>query len=241
LIYKNQIKSLDYFFGEDSIIFALSKQKTSMVKGVITGDLVNSTNIAAEWRQAVVEALYECAADFSLLTPINVEIYRGDSFQVVVDNPECTLTVAVAFRAKLRASTPEKKEIWDARISVGIGDVSFESDKIVTSDGEAFRLSGRTFDTMGKKRLAITTPWIDFNNSMELVTRFADDVVSSWTAKQAKVVYHALKSPKTQKDMAAELGLSKQNFNSHWGSAKVQLISDYIEYYKTLIVKYSQL
>ena len=25
-----------------------------MIKGVITGDLVNSTNIAAEWRQAVV-------------------------------------------------------------------------------------------------------------------------------------------------------------------------------------------
>jgi len=37
-----------------------------MIKGVITGDLVNSTNIAAEWRQAVVGALYKCAADFSL-------------------------------------------------------------------------------------------------------------------------------------------------------------------------------
>ena len=39
-----------------------------MIKGVITGDLVNSTNIAAEWRQAVVGALYKCAADFSPLT-----------------------------------------------------------------------------------------------------------------------------------------------------------------------------
>ena len=81
----------------------------SMIKGVITGDLVNSTNIAAEWRQAVVGALYKCAADFSPLTPINIEMYRGDSFQVVVGNPEYALTVAVAFRAKLRASTPEKK------------------------------------------------------------------------------------------------------------------------------------
>ena len=102
----------------------------SMIKGVITGDLVNSTNIAAEWRQAVVGALYKCAADFSPLTPINIEMYRGDSFQVVVGNPEYALTVAVAFRAKLRASTPEKKEMWDARVSVGIGDVSFESDKL---------------------------------------------------------------------------------------------------------------
>ena len=159
-----------------SIIFVSSKQSMSMIKGVITGDLVNSTNIAAEWRQAVVGALYKCAADFSPLTPINIEMYRGDSFQVVVGNPEYALTVAVAFRAKLRASTPEKKEMWDARVSVGIGDVSFESDNIVTSDGEAFRLSGRTLDTMGKKRLTISTPWCDFNKSIELVTRFADEV-----------------------------------------------------------------
>ena len=180
-----------------SIIFVSSKQSMSMIKGVITGDLVNSTNIAAEWRQAVVGALYKCAADFSPLTPINIEMYRGDSFQVVVGNPEYALTVAVAFRAKLRASTPE--------------------------------------------RLTISTPWCDFNKSIELVTRFADEVVSSWTAKQANVVYHSLMSPKTQKDMAVELGLSKQNFNSHWTSAKVQLILDYLEYYKTLIVKYNQL
>ena len=58
-----------------------------MIKGVITGDLVNSTNIAAEWRQAVVGALYKCAADFSPLTPINIEKYRVDRFKVVVGNP----------------------------------------------------------------------------------------------------------------------------------------------------------
>lgn len=214
------------------------KQLISMIKGVITGDLVNSTHIAVEWRQAVVDALNTCITDFSASTPIKLEMYRGDSFQVVVDNPELSLTVAVALRAKLRASAPEKKDIWDARTSVGIGDVSYESDNIVTSDGEAFRLSGRTFDAMGKKKLTITTPWTEFNNAMELVTRFADDVVSSWTIKQAKVVYHSLLFPKTQKDMAAELGLTKQNFNSHWSSAKIQLIQDYIQYNKSHISQF---
>ena len=209
-----------------------------MIKGVITGDMIDSTNIAVEWRQAVVDALNACVTDFSSLTPIKIEMYRGDSFQVVVDNPELSLTVAIALRAKLRASTPEKTEIWDARISVGIGDVSFESDNIVTSDGEAFRLSGRTFDTMGKKKLVITTPWSEFNSTMELVTRFADDIVSSWTVKQSKVAYHSLLFPKTQKDMAADLGMTKQNFNSHWTSAKIQLIQDYIEYNKLHISQF---
>lgn len=209
-----------------------------MIKGVLTGDLVNSTNIAVEWRQKVAGALNVCVTDFSPLTPIKIEMYRGDSFQVVVDNPELSLAVAVALRAKLRASTPEKKDIWDARISVGIGDVSYESDNIVTSDGEAFRLSGRAFDIMGKKRLIITTPWSEFNNAMELVTRFADDVVSSWTVKQARVAYHSLLFPKTQKDIAADLGMKPQNLNSHWTSARIQLIQDYIEYSKLHISQF---
>lgn len=92
-----------------------------------------------------------------------MEMYRGDSFQVVVDNPELALSVAIALRAKLKASTPDKSEVWDARLSLGIGDVSFASGNILTSDGEAFRLSGRAFDNIGKKRLCISTPWAELD------------------------------------------------------------------------------
>lgn len=212
----------------------------SMIKGVITGDLVNSTNIAAEWRQAVVEALHICIAESMSLTPVKMEMYRGDSFQVVVDKPEYALAVAIALRAKLKATTPEKQEMWDARLSIGIGDVSFESDNILTSDGEAFRLSGRSFDNIGKKRLNISTPWQEFDNAIDLVTRFADDVITSWTAKQAKVVYQSILFPKLQKDLAEELGMTRQNFNYHWSSAKGQLILDYIEYFKSLISNYNK-
>lgn len=163
-----------------------------MIKGVITGDLVNSSHIATKWRQTVMDALNACVKDFSSLTPIKMEMYRGDSFQVVVDNPELALSVAIALRAKLKASTPDKSEVWDARLSLGIGDVSFTSGNILTSDGEAFRLSGRAFDNIGKKRLCISTPWAELDNDLDLVTRFADSIVSGWTEKQALVFYHAL-------------------------------------------------
>lgn len=210
-----------------------------MIKGVITGDLVNSTNIASEWRQNVVDALNASVTDFVSLTPVRMEMYRGDSFQIIADKPEYALAVAVALRAKLRASTPKNQNIWDARLSIGIGNISFESDSIVTSDGEAFRLSGRSFDSIGKKRLIVSTPWAEFNNAIELVTRFADDIISSWTVKQAMIVGHSLLCPKKQKDMAEDLGMTKQNFNHHWTSAKAQLILDYIEYFKTLMLKHN--
>ena len=209
-----------------------------MIKGVITGDLVNSTNIAAKWRRTVVDALHACVAESQPLTPMKLEMYRGDSFQVVVDKPEDALAIAIALRAKLKAETPDRQELWDARLAVGVGEISFESDNIVTSDGEAFRLSGHSFDHIGKKRLSISTPWSDFNTDIELVTRFADDVITSWTAKQARVVYQSMLFPKLQKDQAEELGMTRQNFNYHWSSARGQLILDYVEYFKSLISKY---
>ena len=167
LITQNQGNIFD--FPKENIIFApeLIKLFKFMIKGVITGDLVNSTNIAAEWRQSVLDALNVCVADFLPLTLCNLEMYRGDSFQIVVDKPDYALAVAIALRAKLKAMTPGKLQLWDARLSIGIGDISFESDNIVTSDGEAFRLSGRSFDNIGKKRLSISTTWPDFNKDMQ--------------------------------------------------------------------------
>lgn len=210
-----------------------------MIKGVITGDLVNSSHIATEWRQTVIDALNSCVKDFSSLTTIKMEMYRGDSFQVVVGNPELALSVAIALRAKLKASTPDKSEVlWDARLSLGIGDVSFESENILTSDGEAFKLSGRAFDNIGKRRLCISTPWKELDNNLDLVTRFADSIVSGWTEKQASVFYHALVFPKLQKKLAEDMGMTSQNFNYHWGAAKVQLILDYINYYKSFVTKF---
>ena len=211
-----------------------------MIKGVITGDLVKSTNIAAEWRQTIMDALNACAADFVTVTPVKIEMYRGDSFQIIVDRAEYTLAVAIALRAKLKAITPDDSSAWDARVSVGIGTISFESDNILTSDGEAFRLSGRAFDTIGKRRLNVSTPWPEMNDAFNLDTRFADELISSWTAKQSKVAYYSILFLKTQKDMAEDLGMTRQNFNFHWRTSKTQLILDYIDYFKTLLAKHNR-
>lgn len=87
--------------------------------------------------------------------------------------------------------------------------------------------------------MIISTPWLNFNNEIELVTRFADDVITSWTAKQAMVVYLSmLFSNKLQKDLAEDLCMTKQNFSYHWISARGQLILDYVKYFESLILKY---
>jgi len=208
-----------------------------MIKGVITGDIINSSEIDIKWRQSVIDSIYKVIPDLSSVSSISIEMFRGDSFQAVVEDAEQVLSAAIAIRTSLKASTPENEKMWDARVSIGIGDIAFESNKIGTSDGEAFRLSGRAFDNIAKSRLVLVSPWTDFNESINLNTRFADDLITSLTSKQAKVVYKSILAPKKQKDMAEELGMTRQNFNYLWTSSRGQLILDYIAYFKTLIRK----
>lgn len=133
----------------------------------------------------ISETLKKVIADFRMQTPANIEMFRGDGFQIIVEEPSSALAIGIA----LRANTPDSLSPWDARISIGIGEVSYESESIVTSDGEAFRLSGREFDTLGKRRIAICTSHEELNAELKLNTAFADEIITKWTPKQAEVVY----------------------------------------------------
>lgn len=88
-----------------------------------------------------------------------MELYRGDSFQLLVEDPALAIYIAILLRAGLIYNTPDTSDgVWDARISVGIGSIDFISENIVTSDGEAFLLSSTQLDNIGKRRLAVKTP-----------------------------------------------------------------------------------
>ena len=126
------------------------------IKAVITGDIINSTRIRAERRTLLIDSILRVADELKILSPLQIEMFRGDSFQVVVDEPEEALRIAILLRAGLKCSTPlECGSAWDARIALGVGEISYGADKIVMSDGEAFHFSGRELDGIGKSRLAV--------------------------------------------------------------------------------------
>ena len=206
-----------------------------MIKGIITGDIVDSSFISNEWKSKISEILQKVIYDFRIQSPANLEMFRGDSFQITVENPSFALAIGIALRAALRANTPDGLTPWDARISIGIGEVSFESESILTSDGEAFRLSGRGFDTLGKRRLFISTSTEGLNTELKLNTAFADEIITKWTPKQAAVVYVGLIKEASQKDMAESMDMKLSNFNKHWNLAHVSLILSYINRFQFLI------
>ena len=135
-----------------------------MMKAVITGDIINSTAIPIEQRPQLLQVLDRIVSDLKHLCSMKYEVFRGDSFQILIDQAEYALLVAVLVRAGLRMNTPKNSRLmWDARIAVGVGNVEFIADQIVTSDGEAFQLSGRAFDELGKQHLVVTSESEDLN------------------------------------------------------------------------------
>lgn len=206
------------------------------IKGVITGDIIESSAIQIKYRDFLLESIRGIADELFVIEPINIEFFRGDSFQMVIDTPENAMKIAVLLRAGLKSHTPnECKNPWDARLSLGVGTISYHANNIVLSDGEAFQYSGRELDEMGKRRLIVKTRWSDVNEELQVSTAFADEVISSWSVPQSQATYQALLYNTSQKEIAHKFQKSAQNISKLLGAAKINLIQMYIDRYHKLI------
>lgn len=206
------------------------------IKGVITGDIIESSAIQIKYRDFLLKSIREIADELSVIEPLRIEMFRGDSFQAVIDSPENAIKIAVLLRAGLKGHTPKEcKKPWDARLSIGVGTISYHADNTVLSDGEAFQYSGRTLDEMGKRRLVVKTRWADVNEELQVSGAFADEVISSWSVPQSQAAYQALLYNTSQKEIANKFQKSAQNISKLLGAAKVNLVQMYIDRYHKLI------
>ena len=206
------------------------------IKGVITGDIIDSSAIQIEYRDFLLKSIQKIAEELNVIEPLKIEFFGGDSFQMVINNPENAMQIAILLRAGLKSHTPKGCEKpWDARLSLGVGTISYHADNVVLSDGEAFQYSGRELDEMGKRRLIVKTRWSDVNDELLVSTAFADDVISSWSVSQSQAAYHALLCNTAQKDIAKKLHKSAQNISKLLSAAKVNLVQMYLDRYHNLI------
>ena len=207
-----------------------------MLKGIITADIIGSTSIDADARGELPELINQLTDELQEVSQIQVEIFRGDSFQVMVQDVEKTPLVAVLLRAGLRKSELRSKtKILDSRMAIGIGKVSYINEKITLSDGEAFILSGREFDELGKRKLSILTPSEDVNAELRVETAFLDDVISHWTRQQSECIYNALLTNAKQYQLASDDNTSRQNVGKKLSAAKERLVRMYLDRVSFLI------
>lgn len=211
------------------------------IHAIITGDIVRSESIGLDKRDGLIKTLRRALEELQHHSPMKMEIYRGDSFQIIVDNPEKSLRIASMIRAYLIGNAPEdEKNGWDARISIGIGAIEYNGESIVVSDGEAFRLSGRGLDNIEKNRLTITTCWKDVNDEVNASIGFVDNLITNLSRNQASLLYLAVAKELPQVEIAGRTGKSQQNISKTLNAAKEPLLSRYLNRFESLITRYCE-
>ena len=77
------------------------------IKGVITGDIIDSSAIQIEYRDFLLESMRVIVNELSVIEPLKIEFFRGDSFQMVIDIPENALKIATC---RVKKSNPEGQQ-----------------------------------------------------------------------------------------------------------------------------------
>ncbi|MCX6569630.1 MAG: hypothetical protein NT147_11375, partial [Candidatus Aminicenantes bacterium] len=114
-------------------------------------------------------------------------------FQCALSDPKYSLWTAVFIRTELIKLRTNDIRV-DVRLGLGLGSASsWNEHNISSSDGEAFRLSGKALDSLksGKekyRRLRVLSPWPDQNALLSVLAVFLDAVMQRWTPEQAEAI-----------------------------------------------------
>ena len=175
---------------------------------VITGDIINSKNHdPSSWMAPLKKELNKAGK-----SPGNWEIYRGDSFQVLLTKPEHFLLFAISIKSAIKSI---KK--LDVRMAIGIGEITFKTEKITESNGSAFVNSGEKFERLKeeKQNLAIKSNWPDFDREMNLYLKLSLIAMDNWTVNAAQTISKVIENKDTsQADLGQLLGINQSAVSS---------------------------
>ncbi len=215
---------------------------------VVTGDIISSSKIRGPVRNLVLNKLKEGVGEITKQLLKNkkkqFEIFGGDSFQMMLEEPELAMLVGILIRAKLREldtaqyyNTKRSIQRFDARIAIGIGKIDFIRNKIVESDGEAFRNSGLMIMEMKKQgiNLKVKTPWTEADKELQVSSLLADNIISGWSAYQAEAAYLYLLYNLTQAEIAQKLKISQSGIYHRLEHGSVESIKTFIKRFEEII------
>ncbi|CAM1354880.1 SatD family protein [Tenacibaculum insulae] len=194
---------------------------------ILTGDIVNSRKTDTTiWLLKLKKVLSKFGEQ-----PKNWDIFRGDSFQLEVP-------IENAFYAAflLKAALKQIENI-DIRIGIGIGYKDIESKNITEANGEAYINSGKIFDDLVKKQLiAIKSPWLEFDEELNLALDLALLTMNNWTKNSAEVFQISIENPLlTQSQIAKRLGITQGRVSERQKRAGYDSIIKLNNRYKALI------
>ncbi len=201
------------------------------VKAVITGDLVNSSLLG----KGALNALLKSIEKYFTAQEIPFGFYRGDSFHALCEVDMALKTACLLRTIAKQVSKKEGETGSDIRMAIGIGKVEEPVRNLGTAKGEAFILSGREMDHLGKDGPRLIMRCMDplADNGLAAISAFADFLIRNMTIKQAEVV-HLLLQKATQTEVALKLGKTQPTINKHASAAHWNELEGLLKIYQKL-------
>lgn len=185
----------------------------------------------------MVEGSKQLRKAFPQVIPLEVDIFRGDSWQLLVKDPRYALRVALFYRAFLRARM--ESHDFNTRIGVAIGELDFvPRDSVSEGQGEVYTLSGKALENLPN---TVSMSFLSSNNlhkkCLNTIVQLIDSLSTRWTDKQSLAILGALQGW-TQKKIAKilwEKKISQQAVAQHLKSSGWYAVEKGIEYFEEYI------
>lgn len=210
--------------------------------GVIKGDIVASREFtdSQKWLIPLKNLLSTWGE-----TPKQWELVWGDFFQLEIAQPQEVLCKALRIKALIKKIEPKSahKNIStiDVRMSIGIGDKTFNGARISESNGPAFINAGEKFEKLKKEKinLAIQSPWPAFDEDINLYLKLAGTFMDNWSVSSAELVEIVLKDPKlTQEEIGNTLGIKQNSVSGRWRRANIDEVLEIEQAFRKKLMRF---
>lgn len=211
----------------------MSANKNQKLYSVITGDIVKSSKLSIDQHKKLIKVMRSCSKEvqkiFTGALKYEPELFRGDSWQLLVQKPEAALSIALFYRAYLKANMMINK--IDARMAISVGTVDFVESSF--GIGDAYKISGKALDKKGKRRIKFVSDVVDDSSTIDLIIYNIDFISARWTANQSKIILLALQN-NDQNTIAGKLKISQQAVSKQLDSTGWNIVYSNINYFKNI-------
>jgi hypothetical protein len=207
---------------------------------VITGDFIDSSKLAPkEWDRLhdVMKQSSQLLRDsFKAIVPLDVDIFRGDSWQMLVLDPAKAPRLSLFYRATIRAKTAIPN--LDTRMAIAIGNIdSIPKTRVSEGHGDAYLLSGEALDKLNRTKTAnmcFAHKNDEIAEAFDVIVRLMDVIATRWTDKQALAISGALMGMKQEKiaEKLWEKKITQQAVAQHLSRAGWDAVEKGIEYFE---------
>ena len=216
----------------------MAKEKTKKLYSVITGDIVKSSKLSLDQHKQLIKVMRSCSKDISKVFPdalkYETELFRGDSWQLLIKKPELAFSIAIFYRTYLKAKM--QLSSIDSRMAISIGTVDFIESSFGV--GDAYKISGKALDKKGKRKIKFVSDILPNSDVIDLLIQNTDFISARWTSKQCKIVLLALQN-RDQKAIASKLRISQQAVSKQIDAAGWTIVYDNVAYFKNVVLNAS--